>query len=338
MSKNLVINEYNDLSPKYDQIYKAKKTKLYENNSSGYIKYGLSLNTGDTSQLHLISTSNDTKKDKTKDKFLLSSSRLDTARISTKNKEKPVFGTLTKLSVKKKDKEGILKKFKSMRHLDSCDINQIFQQNEYCGFTKENPPKLYDKKRKFACSCDNHRTIKSKIYEPKSIYERKSSLLPGNKIACPLLRTHIKILSPTNRKSVSSSNVIEQNSLENIRMIKSNVNKSKIKLMIENLMSGKPIMNNSNSKSISGLKQYSLVDKLLLKYIDPDEQIQDYVSPNSPFDKYTRFKNRCIKKRFKMDKLLASVYLYQILDQREVTLGVARARVKEKMDELRKKR
>ena len=58
-----------------------------------------------------------------------------------------------------------------------------------------------------------------------------------------------------------------------------------------------------------GLKKFSLVDKFLLKLIDPDELLEDYIiAPDKTFDRYTKLKKTCLKEKSKINRILFDLH------------------------------
>jgi hypothetical protein len=57
------------------------------------------------------------------------------------------------------------------------------------------------------------------------------------------------------------------------------------------------------------LKKFSLVDKFLLKLIDPDELLEDYIiAPGRVFDRYTKLKKTCLKEKSKINRILFDLH------------------------------
>lgn len=91
---------------------------------------------------------------------------------------------------------------------------------------------------------------------------------------------------------------------------------SKSQLSKEKSTSSKSDINikkDSNSRDSEpkhiGLKKFSLVDKFLLKLIDPDELLEDYIiAPDRTFDRYTKLKKTCLKEKSKINRILFDLH------------------------------
>jgi hypothetical protein len=78
------------------------------------------------------------------------------------------------------------------------------------------------------------------------------------------------------------------------------------------------IKNNIHQKESLKLSKASLIDRLMLKLINPDESFEDYMIEEKLRDKYIGFKKKINKKMTQMYKMLFEVELEQIKSMREL--------------------
>ncbi len=195
-----------------------------------------------------------------------------------KIKKKPNYIKELKISLnlkKSSSTNNILKQNPFYKYLNKKELNNLTKDNLHIGFLSSNPKILI-----------------------RDIHKKNNST------------SNIKKLKKTNtfksRRLSRLVNFINDKVKEN-KMLIVNVNKTKKKKLLgfeDSSIITKEISKEEENKEI-GLNKNNLVDRFILKLIDPDEIMEDYLQDKGkPFDRYTKFKKQAVKEKNRVGRLL----------------------------------
>ena len=164
--------------------------------------------------------------------------------------------------------DNILKENKTYKYLNKSNIQNLTKENQDIGFLNTYSKILY-----------------------KGLEIKKINSTPK----------FIKINLKKNNSSISQlKNMFEQTKENKMTMI--NLNKIKRKNLLDTEESIKEIKKINTKLKFS---KSSLLDRYILKLIDPDEIMEDYIQDKGkPFDRFTKFKKQANKEKIRVDKLL----------------------------------
>ncbi len=195
-----------------------------------------------------------------------------------KIKKKPNYIKELKISLnlkKSSSTNNILKQNPFYKYLNKKELNNLTKDNLHIGFLSSNPKILI-----------------------RDIHKKNNST------------SNIKKLKKTNtfksRRLSRLVNFINDKVKEN-KMLIVNVNKTKKKKLLgfeDSSIITKEMSKEEENKEI-GLNKNNLVDRFILKLIDPDEIMEDYLQDKGkPFDRYTKFKKQAVKEKNRVGRLL----------------------------------
>lgn len=195
-----------------------------------------------------------------------------------KIKKKPNYIKEIKISLNLKKSistNNILKQNPFYKYLNKKELNNLTKDNLHIGFLSSNPKILI-----------------------RDIHKKNNST------------SNIKKLKKTNtfksRRLSRLVNFINDKVKEN-KMLIVNVNKTKKKKLLgfeDSSIITKEMSKEEENKEI-GLNKNNLVDRFILKLIDPDEIMEDYLQDKGkPFDRYTKFKKQAVKEKNRVGRLL----------------------------------
>ena len=195
-----------------------------------------------------------------------------------KIKKKPNYIKEIKISLKLKKSistNNILKQNPFYKYLNKKELNNLTKDNLHIGFLSSNPKILI-----------------------RDIHKKNNST------------SDIKKIKKTNtfksRRLSRLVNFINDKVKEN-KMLIVNVNKTKKKKLLgfeDSSIITKEMSKEEENKEI-GLNKNNLVDRFILKLIDPDEIMEDYLQDKGkPFDRYTKFKKQAVKEKNRVGRLL----------------------------------
>ena len=195
-----------------------------------------------------------------------------------KIKKKPNYIKEIKISLnlkKSSSTNNILKQNPFYKYLNKKELNNLTKDNLHIGFLSSNPKILI-----------------------RDIHKKKNST------------SDIKKIKKTNtfksRRLSRLVNFINDKVKEN-KMLIVNVNKTKKKKLLgfeDSSIITKEMSKEEENKEI-GLNKNNLVDRFILKLIDPDEIMEDYLQDKGkPFDRYTKFKKQAVKEKNRVGRLL----------------------------------
>lgn len=191
-------------------------------------------------------------------------------------------------------KQSTLKAYKRLKYLNVKEISDLTSDQLDTGFLKNKPKKFLVLKSK--------NELKNNLLGRNSSRRKTKSL--GNKV------TLEKQDNDENTKN-DLSIVQKIKNVKNSKIFLANINKSKqtkIAHLIDkndvSPMSQRTDSSTSTQKGFS-VKRFSMMDRFILKLVDPDECIEDYVNESDkPFDKYTKFKRQCAKEKKRLSELI----------------------------------
>ena len=195
-----------------------------------------------------------------------------------KIKKKPNYIKELKISLnlkKSSSTNNILKQNPFYKYLNKKELNNLTKDNLHIGFLSSNPKILI-----------------------RDIHKKNNST------------SDIKKIKKTNtfksRRLSRLVNFINDKVKEN-KMLIVNVNKTKKKKLLgfeDSSIITKEMSKEEENKEI-GLNKNNLVDRFILKLIDPDEIMEDYLQDKGkPFDRYTKFKKQAVKEKNRVGRLL----------------------------------
>ena len=195
-----------------------------------------------------------------------------------KIKKKPNYIKEIKISLnlkKSTSMNNILKQNPFYKYLNKKELNNLTKDNLHIGFLSSNPKILI-----------------------RDIHKKNNST------------SDIKKIKKTNtfksRRLSRLVNFINDKVKEN-KMLIVNVNKTKKKNLLgfeDSSIITKEMSKEEENKEI-GLNKNNLVDRFILKLIDPDEIMEDYLQDKGkPFDRYTKFKKQAVKEKNRVGRLL----------------------------------
>ena len=195
-----------------------------------------------------------------------------------KIKKKPNYIKEIKISLNLKKSistNNILKQNPFYKYLNKKELNNLTKDNLHIGFLSSNPKILI-----------------------RDIHKKNNST------------SDIKKIKKTNtfksRRLSRLVNFINDKEKEN-KMLIVNVNKTKKKKLLgfeDSSIITKEMSKEEENKEI-GLNKNNLVDRFILKLIDPDEIMEDYLQDKGkPFDRYTKFKKQAVKEKNRVGRLL----------------------------------
>lgn len=195
-----------------------------------------------------------------------------------KIKKKPNYIKEIKISLNLKKSistNNILKQNPFYKYLNKKELNNLTKDNLHIGFLSSNPKILI-----------------------RDIHKKNNST------------SDIKKIKKTNtfksRRLSRLVNFINDKVKEN-KMLIVNVNKTKKKKLLgfeDSSIITKEMSKEEENKEI-GLNKNNLVDRFILKLIDPDEIMEDYLQDKGkPFDRYTKFKKQAVKEKNRVGRLL----------------------------------
>ena len=195
-----------------------------------------------------------------------------------KIKKKPNYIKKIKISLNLKKSistNNILKQNPFYKYLNKKELNNLTKDNLHIGFLSSNPKILIrDIHKKNNSTSDIKRTKKTNTFKSR----RLSRLV----------------------------NFLNDKVKEN-KMLIVNVNKTKKKNLLgfeDSSIITKEMSKEEENKEI-GLNKNNLVDRFILKLIDPDEIMEDYLQDKGkPFDRYTKFKKQAVKEKNRVGRLL----------------------------------
>lgn len=223
--------------------------------------------------------------------FLFNKSLGSTLSLKTERKNKMHQLALCPMS----SKQSTLKAYKRLKYLNVKEISDLTSEQLDIGFLKNNPKSFLGTKSK--------NELKNNLKLGRNPSRRKTKSL-GNK------NTYEKQDTDENTKN-DLSIVQKIKKVKNSKIFLANINKSK-QTKIAHLfekndippMSQRTDSSTSTQKGFS-VKRFSMMDRFILKLIDPDECVEDYVNENDkPFDKYTKFKRQCMKEKKRVSELI----------------------------------
>ena len=75
------------------------------------------------------------------------------------------------------------------------------------------------------------------------------------------------------------------------------------------------------------MKKYSLTDRFLLKFLDPDELMDDYIEGNNkPFDRFTKFKKGSVKEKERVMQLIRELNQISLSNEKKLKIDLIRKR------------
>lgn len=192
-------------------------------------------------------------------------------------------------------KQSTLKAYKRLKYLNVKEINDLTSDQLDTGFLKNNPKNFL--------STTSKNELKNSLKLGRNPSRRKTKSLRKKII-------FEKQDSDENTKN-DLSIVQKIKNVKNSKIFLANINKSKqtkIAHLIDKTdvppMSQRTDSSTSTQKGFS-VKRFSMMDRFILKLVDPDECVEDYVNESDkPFDKYTKFKRQCVKEKKRLSELI----------------------------------
>ena len=213
----------------------------------------------------------------------------------------------------------LLKNFKKLKYLSNDDIADITSEELDIGFLKNNP-KIY-------LAVLPQSEIRKGRNRPVALSRRVTKNIPKES------------MKEAPKESAESHLTLKGkiNTIRGTKIFLANINKTKqkqIERMIEEVAgvssSGRTSDSRSENMKAFSIKRSSMMDRFILRLIDPEECMDDYVNDSEkPFDKYTKFKMQCVKKKKKVDEIIND--LRKAVSMNEKLLQIYTTRLKGKM-------
>ena len=221
-------------------------------------------------------------------------------------------------------KQSALSNYKRLKYLNENEINDMTSSTLDIGFLKSNPSVFLGIKSK--------KELKASKSSSNFYIRKQTKKLSRGKTFSVEHKENNDITS-TDKMSIkhSLSIVYKLNTIQHNKIFLANINKTKqekLAHLIEGPSSQRSDSSTSTSKGFS-VKRCSMMDRFLLKLIDPDECLEDYVIENDkPFDKYSKFKRQCAKEKRRVDGLIDD--LNKVVSMNEKLLKIYITQLKSK--------
>ena len=221
-------------------------------------------------------------------------------------------------------KQSALSNYKRLKYLNENEINDMTSSTLDIGFLKSNPSVFLGIKSKKELKASK---------SSSNFYVRKQTKKLSRGKTFSVEHKENNDITSTDKMSIkhSLSIVYKLNTIQHNKIFLANINKTKqekLAHLIEGPSSQRSDSSTSTSKGFS-VKRCSMMDRFLLKLIDPDECLEDYVIENDkPFDKYSKFKRQCAKEKRRVDGLIDD--LNKVVSMNEKLLKIYITQLKSK--------
>lgn len=221
-------------------------------------------------------------------------------------------------------KQSALSNYKRLKYLNENELNDMTSSTLDIGFLKSNPSVFLGIKSKKELKASK---------SSSNFYVRKQTKKLSRRKTFSVEHKENNDITSIDKMSIkhSLSIVYKLNTIQHNKIFLANINKTKqekLAHLIEGPSSQRSDSSTSTSKGFS-VKRCSLMDRFLLKLIDPDECLEDYVIENDkPFDKYSKFKRQCAKEKRRVDGLIDD--LNKVVSMNEKLLKIYITQLKSK--------
>lgn len=221
-------------------------------------------------------------------------------------------------------KQSALSNYKRLKYLNEGEINNMTSSTLDIGFLKSNPSVFLGIKSK--------KDLKVSKSSSNFYVRKQTKKLTKGKTFSVEHKENNEIASTDKMNIKHSLSIVNKiNTIQHNKIFLANINKTKqekLAHLIEGPSSQRSDSSTSTSKGFC-VKRCSMMDRFLLKLIDPDECLEDYVIENDkPFDKFSKFKRQCAKEKRRVDGLIDD--LNKAVSMNEKLLKVYTTRLKSK--------
>lgn len=209
----------------------------------------------------------------------------------------------------KECKQNILKNFSNYKYINLSTLDRLTSDKLEIGFLKHNKPLI---------PVQNISSLKLKSLETAS--RTKNLLSPINKTTD----------KNPNKIFFANINKTKQNKFMNlISKLTLNHNESNESTSKENKSRNENTKRKGsvehNQKEYLSLKHFSIMNKFILKLVDPDEMVEDYMlEGNKPFDRFTKFKKVCVREKTRVCGLVSDLHKAPFVNKEQIKVYLSK--------------